>query len=532
MNNKKIALGIVVGTLLVAPFATSALSIADLQEQIKELLGRLSTLQVELKTQMQGDERTTENDITVTAIPRVCKIISDRTLTMGARNDDVRGLQEFLQGEGLLSAEATGYFGTATRDALRKWQLDNSVVANADMRLGWGIAGPRTREAIMRRCGNAGALSVSPQNGAAPLTVVFTSKMGDEGPTRPSYVDGQDTIIDFGDGSERQWVQCDVAGSAMSGTCTTPAAYKHTYETNGTYTAQLLRTGGMCLGTCPISVLGTVTVRVGEKLVGCTKEYKPVCGMKPIVCITTPCNPVPQTYSNRCMMQADGATFAYEGACRDTPYNPEEDRTCKAWNDGCNSCSRSAPGQPAMCTLRACSPESRQNPSCTAHFDGTSGTRPPVISQLSGPMRLNIDETGTWSIRASDPENGQLTYSIVWGDEWYANDTAARLSPPSYSIIQSTTFTHAYARAGTYRVHVSVKDSAGKTAESSTTVTVGTTSYCTEEYAPVCGQPPEPACRRSIPACMMATPGPTTYSNTCMLRSAGAEYLYAGACTN
>ena len=231
-------------------------------------------------------------------------------------------------------------------------------------------------------------------------------------------------------------------------------------------------------------------------------------------------------------MAADGATFAYAGACRNTTVNPADDPQCKAWFDGCNSCSRSTPGGIAMCTMMACM-NNGQSPAayCREYFDGTSGNRPPVISQLSGPTRLNIDETGTWSIRASDPENGQLTYSIVWGDEWYANDTAARLSPPSYSIIQSSTFTHAYAHAGTYRLHVSVKDSAGKTAESSTTVTVGTTTYCTEEYAPVCGQPPEPACRRSIPACMMATPGPTTYSNTCMLRSAGAEYLYAGACT-
>src|SRR3989344_8003267 len=122
MHIKKIALGIAVGTLLVAPLATSALSIGDLQAQIKELLGRLSTLQTELRAQIQAEPRDTESDIKVTAIPRICKIISDRTLTIGARNDDVRGLQEFLQGEGLLSAEATGYFGTATRDALRKWQ--------------------------------------------------------------------------------------------------------------------------------------------------------------------------------------------------------------------------------------------------------------------------------------------------------------------------------------------------------------------------------------------------------------------------
>lgn len=53
---------------------------------------------------------------------------------------------------------------------------------------------------------------------------------------------------------------------------------------------------------------------------------------------------------------------------------------------------------------------------------------------------------------------------------------------------------------------------------------------CTTEYAPVCGQPPEPACRSQPPYCMIPTPGPRTYGNRCELEAAHAALLYSGAC--
>ena len=480
MNNKLIA-GLIIAGACAAPLATSALSIEDLQAQIRELLSRVASMQEEFRSRTSGNVETSvranDETISVTAVPRICSMAGERALTIGVRNDEVRALQEFLRSEGSLDAEATGYFGTATRDALRTWQLQNKVVARADTTTGWGIAGPRTREAILRRCGNAGSLSVSPARGASPLTVVVTSKIGDEGPTRPSYVDGQDTLIDFGDGSERQWVQCEVAGDSLAGTCVTPAQYKHTYEKDGTYTVRLVRAGGMCLGGCPERLLGTAHVTI----VGSTE------------------------------------------------ISPADNPRCKAWHDGCNNCARDIPGSDLiMCTAMYCSNPSKAY--CTAYFDETAN-RPPVISGFSGPVQLNLNEVGTWEIRASDPENGRLSYSIEWGDEWYVRNAAGSFGPTA-SIQQDTSFTHAYEIAGTYTVRVMVRDAEGKEVRASATVKVASTAYCTKEYVPVCGQPPEPACRRSIPACMMASPGPRTYSNRCEMNAASAELLYTGACTD
>lgn len=49
----------------------------------------------------------------------------------------------------------------------------------------------------------------------------------------------------------------------------------------------------------------------------CTKEYRPVCGLVQIECITTPCNPIPETFGNACSACSQGNVLSYtEGACK------------------------------------------------------------------------------------------------------------------------------------------------------------------------------------------------------------------------
>ena len=154
------------------------------------------------------------------------------------------------------------------------------------------------------------------------------------------------------------------------------------------------------------------------------------------------------------------------------------------------------------------------------------GNKPPVISGFSGPTTLTVGQTGTWSIKASDPENQTLSYSIRWGD-----DPITAAVDGSWSPVQATTFMHAYATSGTYTVTIVVSDSGGREAKTTMTVRVGReATACTFEYAPVCGQPPEPACRNAVPACMMPSSGPQTYGNRCQMNAAGATFLYGGEC--
>ena len=338
--------------------SASALSVAEIQAQIQSLLGQIAAL-----GQSAGQTQTTV--ASPVSQQRICMMMY-RNLSFGSRGDDVVALQEFLRAEGYFSANATGYFGPMTAQAVAKWQASQGVSAV-------GSFGPMSRERVRLWCGLPGQ------------------------------------------------------GGGWS---------------------------------------------------GCTKEYAPVCGAKPIVCITTPCNPIQQTYGNRCMMLSDGATYLHDGACR-----------------------------------------------------GDSGNMPPTISSSSGPTTLNVNQLGTWTIQASDPENGQLTYSITWGDEQIFPVPMASMAARE-SFVQTTTFTHTYNSAGTYTVVVRVQDDSGQLAQTTTSVRVGPeTVYCTMEYAPVCGQPPEPACRHSIPACMMPDFPPQTYGNRCVMNAAGATFLYAGPCS-
>lgn len=509
MKKEAFIAGIIISIAMV-PFAASALSIDEIQQQIRDLLARVATLQAQLKVQAQASSTTVSSDTSLSyKSPRICGIIK-RNLAPGYSGDDVRGLQEFLSEEGYLSASATGYFGVLTRAAVAKWQAENGVSAV-------GSVGPITRERILLRCGNQYGFRVTPQAGNAPLTVTAYANVG--GFSLYRYA------IDFGDGSARESVSCNAPADA----CIEPGKVEHTYANDGAYTIALWRTDSTS-GTS--IVLAKESVRVGGPI-ACTKEYMPVCGAKQVVCITTPCNPIPTTYGNSCMMKADGATHLYDGACKDTDENPESNPQCKAWFDGCNSCGRSEPGGPAYCTLKYCAQDTTAKPYCTAYFDDTTANKPPVISSFSGPVQLSVNEIGTWKITASDPENGVLKYSVLWGDEWTVSDASTRSTAPAASVQQDTSFTHSYSRAGTYKVSLTVTDSGGKEARSTATVSVSQTA-CTDQYEPVCGRPQ--GCANTCPPGAYCTlvcqlHEPQTYSSRCQLNNSNAEFLHYGVCT-
>ena len=89
----------------------------------------------------------------------------------------------------------------------------------------------------------------------------------------------------------------------------------------------------------------------------------------------------------------------------------------------------------------------------TAKYSTTTGQKcsagnNPVISGVSGPQTLNVNQTGTWTIKASNSTDGNLSYSVVWGDESYLSSSTTLNK--SLNTSQSATFTHSYSQAGTY----------------------------------------------------------------------------------
>lgn len=398
-----------------------------------------------------------------------------RTLSGGMSGDDVRSLQEYLRSEGYFREEATGYFGRVTRAAVIEWQNAHGISA-------LGVMGPLTRARIKERCDRGeppvsteDVFKATPVRGSAPLPVTFSTWISG---FRAQNVTHR---IDFGDGTSVTPTAC----LAPADACIAPGADEHTYRKSGTYTATLYRITDPCYGNslCKAAIqreaLGTVTLSVGE--MACTREYKPVCGSKSVVCVTTPCNPIQQTYSNSCTMKADGATLLYDGSCRATENN-----------------------------------------------------KPPVISSFSGPTTLSVGEKGTWKIQASDPEKGVLTYAITWGDDEITSLDSLRSGVMSMPVRQTSTFTHSYVNPGEYTVRVTVTDDSGNEAETTTTVTIEGEVACPTIFDPVCGRPTGCAntCGSGMYCTMMCQmPEPVTYGNTCVLRASGAEMLHRGECT-
>lgn len=527
---KKYILGFAV-VLLMVPTVVPAVTVDELQTQIRSLLGRISELRQQIGVMQQASTTGVSVIQVSSANParvRVCDFFAQNSnWGQGTSGEHITALQEFLKDKGYLGVSPTGYFGSLTLAAIKRLQSSEGIESV-------GVVGPITQNYFKKWCGVHGLFEVNPRTGAAPLTVVFNSWVGGLRPAGVSY------LVEYGDGGREAATEC----SAPADACVSPGENKHTYTQAGTYTATLNKITDPCLGNplcmAPVSseVVAKIQITVGGN-VACTKEYRPVCG-QPTGCENT-CppgaycaamckQPDPKTYSNTCVMEAAGATLLYEGQCRidNKPFEPAP--TCKTWYDGCNDCSRDTVGAVAMCTLRACI---WQAPGyCKEYFDGVRENQPPVVSGFSGPTHLTVNETGTWSVEARDPEQKTLSYKVTWGDEtgfWNALDAVAS----ALGFGQVTTFTHTYSKAGMYTVTAVVRDPEGKEAKTTITVTVssGGPVACTMEYAPVCATPYYCLVSKfalgSYPyECQYGK----TYGNQCQMEAEKAVFKYAGEC--
>lgn len=111
-------------------------------------------------------------------------------------------------------------------------------------------------------------------------------------------------------------------------------------------------------------------------------------------------------------------------------------------------------------------------PRCVPKTPATPGA--PSINGIDGPAALGAGVTGLWTARASVPNdtNTQLRYSVIWGDEGVLDQIRAFGNTDAVAFQTTGTFTHAYARAGTFRPTFTVSNTAGS-AQTSASVVVG-----------------------------------------------------------
>jgi len=95
----------------------------------------------------------------------------------------------------------------------------------------------------------------------------------------------------------------------------------------------------------------------------------------------------------------------------------------------------------------------------------------PLITNVTGPTNLNIGAQGTWSLTVNNQSGSYLSASVQWGDPVYG---AYAMAPQQIlgGGVQSLTFTHTYAQAGTYTAVFTVTNNSGQSNTSSITVNV------------------------------------------------------------
>lgn len=124
---------------------------------IETLTAQIAALQVQLLALSAGS-----------AAPVAGKCSFTRSLTVGARGDDVTCLQNYLKGTGhfTYAGGATGYFGGVSKTAVAAWQSANSVSPAA------GYFGTLSRAKYDSMVAGAPAAPVAPGAPAAPVVVV------------------------------------------------------------------------------------------------------------------------------------------------------------------------------------------------------------------------------------------------------------------------------------------------------------------------------------------------------------------------
>lgn len=139
---------------------------------------------------------------------------------------------------------------------------------------------------------------------------------------------------------------------------------------------------------------------------------------------------------------------------------------------------------------------------------GQPTTQPgPVISGVSGPTSLKVEEPGYWKINANASYNDYLSYSVAWGDE--SNSTGSGMNALS-RVSQSATMEHTYYSAGTYNPIFYVTNQNGQVAKTSISVQVGEAVTTVSESV----------------KCVFE--GDSTNQQSCYVASGGSDNTYSG----
>lgn len=226
---------------LVFPVFVSAATAEELRAQAEALLLKVQQLQAQLGA--SGGAVAPMVTVDSSSCPNI-----GRSLKKGSTGDDVTRLQQFLSRDSAIYPEAlaTGYYGSLTEAAVKRWQAKYNVVSSGTPEsTGYGVVGPRTAAAIAILCSTGsyngipgpsassgpvgGFIQVTPISGNAPLTVAVQATVN-----TVNSCAGATYTLNWGDGTQPAVI------AAPAGQCTQlTQTLGHTYAYGGTYLVTL-----------------------------------------------------------------------------------------------------------------------------------------------------------------------------------------------------------------------------------------------------------------------------------------------------
>jgi len=453
------------------------------------------------------------------SVSRCVSIVSN--MRYRDRNNEVFTLQDYLQSNGYLNSEPTGFFGILTRQAVMDFQNANGISPT-------GYVGPITRAKIsnLTNCENAiisipvtpgctSATKYSPTTGQLCVKdkeQKFTGYLSSLGATIQMWGSHTLTINEVFPCIMAPCPEVRKSYPVMGKDSKVSASLKLYENSQVTILGQLIWNnfeGGFygivasevisLISPTPIPVpptpvpvpipipnpvpspISQVTVfspNGGETWIKETRQTIKWQDSQTYTCpVNALCNPAPRLfditlapYQAPCLTNVCPSIVVrpYTIATKLTGYESSRSYT---WSVG-KTKERIVPD--GSYTVSVCVSGSSKCDSSDSYFKIISPTATaPVIYGISGPQSLNIGQEGTWTVKASDPSGGSLSYSVIWGDEAY--------QPPyggssTYSAQQTATFTHRYGTAGTYRPTFTVTNESDQSAKTSLSVEVGGTT--------------------------------------------------------
>ncbi|PIZ87091.1 hypothetical protein COX93_02190 [Candidatus Nomurabacteria bacterium CG_4_10_14_0_2_um_filter_30_12] len=404
-----------------------------------------------------------------------CMILENSNIRYKARdlntNKEVSTLQDFLQSNGYLNSEQTGYFGLLTRKAVKSFQKANNISPT-------GYVGPVTKAKI-KALSCDGYISNSDLISFSILpNQKVSGKMKAVGQLKGGYFFEGNLPISILDANKQKTSYGPGYGQATSDSYTSGPV---SFEVNFDFST-------IPVGNYYIKMTQNDPRNIEERKGAVPKEiFIPIIVVKsvsiPSITVLSPNGGEVYTAGQQITVRWKTSNISSNAKVYIEIYNPVStalplvDSIDGIKNDGLETVALSDPNiingqyELRMYVNEALYGELARDFSDNLFTINSSTTSGPVISGVSGPQTLNVNQTGTWTVTASDPSNGNLSYSVVWGDEgMYPAPTAM----PRYdNTYQTATFTHSYSKSGIYSPKFTVTNDKGGSANTSLSVNVG-----------------------------------------------------------